>query len=324
MMRWLLFCALLLAAGSVRADELRPGYVEFTEQARGEWRLVWKAPVQPGVTAATQPVLPANCRLVGTPERALALRAVVMRAAARCSGGVNGRTIGLSNFAAAQSDALVRVQPLQSPLYVLRVTAEQPMAAIPQPAAGAQVASTYFLIGVDHIMFGFDHLLFVIALVLLLRGMGTIAIAVTAFTVAHSITLVGTTLGMMGLPGAPVEATIALSILFLAREIVVREPGAPRLSERMPWLVAFLFGLLHGFGFAGALGEIGLPQNDVALALLAFNLGVEAGQLAVVLVTAGLLAIARRWSQAFAMRVNYWAAYPIGITAGWWLIDRIV
>ena len=145
------------------------------------------------------------------------------------------------------------------------------------------------MIGIEHIVFGYDHLLFVVSLVLLLTGFRTIAIAVTAFTVAHSITLIGTTLGFLGLPQRPVEAIIALSIVFLAVEIVKKKDGEPRLSERVPWVVAFLFGLLHGFGFAGALKEIGLPESDVPTALLTFNLGVEAGQLLIVAATLGLL-----------------------------------
>ena len=136
---------------------------------------------------------------------------------------------------------------------------------------------------------GYDHLLFVVALVLLLSGFWTVVKAVTAFTVAHSLTLVGTTLGLIGLPQQPVESVIALSILFLAVEVAKRKPDEPRLSERAPWIVAFAFGLLHGFGFAGALKEIGLPESDVPTALLTFNLGVEAGQLAIVAATARLL-----------------------------------
>jgi hydrogenase/urease accessory protein HupE len=186
-------------------------------------------------------------------------------------------------------------------------------------------------LGVEHILLGVDHLLFVLALVILVRGWRRVAITVTAFTVAHSITLAAATLGYVHMPGPPVEATIALSIMLVAAEIVNARRGHSSLTARWPWLVAFAFGLLHGFGFAGALSEVGLPQHAIPLALLFFNLGVEVGQLAFV---AGVmtLAWAARWlaaqrlgpvytQQVFA-RVDVAAAYVIGVPAAYWLIDR--
>ena len=185
-----------------------------------------------------------------------------------------------------------------------------------------QVAKTYFVTGVDHILFGYDHLLFVVSLVLLLGGFWAIAKAVTAFTIAHSITLIGTTLGFLGLPQRPVESVIALSILFLAVEIIKKDPAKPRLSERIPWVVAFGFGLLHGFGFAGALNEIGLPENDVPTALITFNLGVEAGQLLIVALTATLLNLLRRYAATFAPIALKASTYAIGTIAAFWFIER--
>jgi hydrogenase/urease accessory protein HupE len=184
------------------------------------------------------------------------------------------------------------------------------------------VARTYLEIGVQHILFGYDHLLFVVALVLLLRGAWTVAKAVTAFTIAHSITLIGTTLGVLGLPQRPVEAVIALSIMFLAVEIAKQTPGAPRLSERIPWVVAFGFGLLHGFGFAGALQEIGLPETDVPTALATFNIGVELGQLLIVFATLGILAALRRAKDPWPAHAKRAATYAIGITASFWFLER--
>ena len=185
-----------------------------------------------------------------------------------------------------------------------------------------QVARTYFITGVEHILFGYDHLLFVVSLVLLLSGFWTIAKAVTAFTVAHSITLIGTTLGFLGLPQRPVESVIALSILFLAVEIVKRKPDEPRLSERIPWVVAFGFGLLHGFGFAGALNEIGLPESDVPTALLTFNLGVEAGQMVIVALSLAVLELLRRYSAVMVSPVLRFSAYAIGTISAFWFIER--
>ncbi len=318
---WALF-ALCCATTAAHADELRPGFVEFSQRDAQNWRLVWKAPMRSGVTPATQPVLPAGCSLTGEPVRAAAALAVVTTFEVRCTGDVAGKAIGLSSFAASQTDVLVRVAPLGRAVQAMRLTADAPMAVIEAKPDRLQVAKTYFVTGIDHILFGYDHLLFVVALVFLLSGLWTVAKAVTAFTIAHSITLIGTTLGFLGLPQRPVESVIALSILFLAVEIVKKNPGQPRLSERIPWVVAFGFGLLHGFGFAGALNEIGLPESDVPTALLTFNLGVEAGQLAIVLATAAMLALLRRFAAGLAPVAIRAATYGIGTISAYWFIER--
>jgi hydrogenase/urease accessory protein HupE len=207
-----------------------------------------------------------------------------------------------------------------------RLTAAAPTATIAAAPDTMQVLSDYLVIGAEHILFGWDHLLFVIALVLLVRGPWPVVKAATAFTVAHSLTLVATSLGYAGLPGRPVEALIALSIVFLALEalIVLREPERETFTRRFPWAVAFAFGLFHGFGFAGALADIGLPQGEVVTALLAFNLGVEAGQLLVIALTLALLAGLTRAlpkAEALAMRM---ATYAIGAVGSFWLIERVI
>jgi hydrogenase/urease accessory protein HupE len=193
------------------------------------------------------------------------------------------------------------------------------------------VAATYLRLGVEHILFGFDHLLFVLALVILVRGWRRVAVTVTAFTIAHSITLAAATLGFVNVPGPPVEAAIALSIMLVSVEILNARGGKPSLTARLPWLVAFSFGLLHGFGFAGALAEVGLPQHAIPVALLFFNLGVEIGQLAFVaaVLTAGGLfrtAMALRLEPAplrrTVNRLDVIAAYAIGTVAAFWLIER--
>ena len=171
---------------------------------------------------------------------------------------------------------------------------------------------------------GFDHLFFVLALVLLLKGGWLVAKTVTAFTLAHSLTLAGSTLGLLSLPSQPVEAVIALSIIFLAVEVVKSRPEDIRLSERFPWVVAFLFGLLHGFGFAGALAEIGLPQGDVPLALLTFNLGVEIGQLVIVAVALAILHGLRQFRSRCVHPAKTALSYGIGMIATYWFIERMV
>ena len=318
----LLFAILISLSTAASADEMRPGYLDFTQESETQWRLVWKAPAGNGITPGVSPVVPRGCTL-GTPSQRTVPRAVVTQWTVECDGAIIGQSIGLANYEASLVDVLLRVAPLDRPSQAIRLTPAEPMAEIAAQPDRWQVARTYFVIGVDHIVFGFDHLLFVLALVLLLKGGWTIAKTVTAFTVAHSITLVGVTLGFFGLPSQPVEAVIALSILFLAVEIVKRREGKPpRLSERIPWLVAFLFGLLHGFGFAGALAEIGLPEDETPMALLTFNLGVEAGQLAVVFLALGVLALVDRFAAMLSHPGRRVAAYAIGITASYWFIER--
>lgn len=321
---WLALATLFLIAHPARADELRPGYLEFTQKTEVDWTLIWKAPMRGGVTPSTQPILPKSCTVKGDPQRVLGEMAMISTFQIACAEPVAGLSIGLSNFSSAQTDVLVRVAPLNRSVQALRLTASEPTAEIAARPDAWQVARTYFVIGVEHIIFGYDHLLFVVALVLLLTGFRTIAIAVTAFTVAHSVTLIGTTLGFLGLPQRPVEAIIALSIVFLAVEIVKKRDGEPRLSERLPWVVAFLFGLLHGFGFAGALKEIGLPENDVPTALLTFNLGVEAGQLLIVTAVLGLLWGLQRSQPNWARPAIRVSSYAIGAIASMWLLERVL
>jgi len=222
------------------------------------------------------------------------------------------------------ADALLRYQSTNGITQAARLTPANPAAVIMQKADRWQVARTYFVTGVEHILMGYDHLLFVLCLVLLLNGAWRVAATVTAFTIAHSLTLVATTLELISVPGPPVEASIALSIVFLAVEILKRKPGELRLSERFPWVVAFLFGLLHGFGFAGALAEIGLPQGEVPMALLTFNLGVEAGQLVIVAVAMLVLWALRRFNALYAARAQIVSAYAIGSIAFMWLLQRVL
>jgi hydrogenase/urease accessory protein HupE len=183
------------------------------------------------------------------------------------------------------------------------------------PAAGG-----YFVLGVEHILFGIDHLLFVLALVLIVRGVGLLVKTITAFTIAHSITLALAALGVVNVPSAPVEAVIALSIVFVASEILRSRRGEIGLTERAPWLVAGAFGLLHGFGFAGALSEVGLPANDIPSALLFFNVGVEAGQMAFVGAALAVIALLRRIP--LPQRAPNLAPYAIGTVAMFWVIER--
>ena len=320
---WMALAAVLVLAGPAKADELRPGYLEITQQDGRHWHVTLKAPVKGGLAANATPAMPAYCTS-GPPVRHLEQGSLYSDWRYDCARPLVGAKVGLSGLDRSVSDALVRVAPLGRPVQAARLTSAAPMAEIVARAGSAQVAGTYFILGVTHILSGYDHLLFVLSLVLLLGGGWVVARTVTAFTIAHSITLAGATLGFLGVSQRPVEICIALSIVFLAVEVVKRDPAQPRLSERVPWVVAFLFGLLHGFGFAGALAEIGMPEGEVPVALLTFNLGVEAGQLAIVGVALGVLAVIGRVSVQGLAVFRRTAAYPIGSIAAFWMIARMV
>ena len=193
-----------------------------------------------------------------------------------------------------------------------------------EPGSRARVAGTYFGLGAEHILLGVDHLLFVLGLMLLVRGLGALVKTVSAFTVAHSVTLGASVLGYIPLDRAPIEAAIALSIVLLAREIVVADRGLVHLTHRKPWLVAFVFGLLHGLGFAGALGDIGLPATAIPLALLFFNLGVEAGQLVFVFALVALHRVLVRARLATSLpKLSPALGYALGALATLWFFERL-
>jgi len=322
-----------MLAQPVLADELRPSVVEMTQQdpdsSPGVWILEWKLPVtaRRGAAAAplARPVVPASCEIIGEPVRRASPLALLGRAQLQCDGALAGQSFGLSQLA-GNSDGIARYVPLDRAVQSFRLTAATPTASILAAPDRVQVLRDYFVIGAEHILFGWDHLLFVIALVLLVRSPWSVVKAATAFTIAHSITLVATSLGYTGLPSRPVEAMIALSIVFLAVEValVLRDPQRQTFTRRMPWLVAFGFGLFHGFGFAGALAEIGLPQGEIVAALLAFNIGVEAGQLLVIAALSGVLAAVTRWMPSMETPALRVATYGIGITGSFWLIERVV
>ena len=321
---FLLLPILLITMGGVSpaaADELKPGYLELTQTAPLSWRLVWKAPLKAGLAGVATPDLPPDC-VIAASHSALVGVVVATEGMVTCARPLTGREIGLNGLENTVSDVLVRIAPLGQPVQAARLTADQTHITVRAKPDRLNVARTYFVLGVEHILTGYDHLLFVVSLVLLLQTGWRIAKTVTSFTLAHSITLAGASLGFLGLPRAPVESTIALSIIFLAVEIVKSDGVHLRWSERYPWAVAFGFGLLHGFGFAGALAEIGLPPGETPVALLTFNLGVEAGQLIIVGATlCGMAAVARlARGQLRLARVS--AAYVIGALSSAWFIAR--
>lgn len=330
-----LFLALLVALIAVpaAADELRPSVIELREDEVGRYTLDWKLTVpasraSQGVDSApilAQPVIPESCSMEGEPLQSAAVLTLYGRANLICDGVLAGERFGLNELI-GRSDAIARFIPKDRQTQTFRLIAGQPTATILAQPSRFDVLRDYFIIGAEHILFGWDHLLFVIALVFLVRKSWAVIKAATAFTVAHSITLVATTLGYAGLPSRPVEALIALSIVFLAVEVatILRAPERQTLTRRFPWALAFGFGLFHGFGFAGALADIGLPQGEIATALLAFNLGVEAGQLLVIAALVALLALVARAAPQAETPALKLATYAIGTIGSFWLIERVV
>jgi hydrogenase/urease accessory protein HupE len=293
------------------------------ETQPGTYDVLWKVPARgEDLRLSLHVRFPADAR-DDAERRGLFLEgAHVERWRIRRPGGLGGQSVTIEGLSATQVDALVRVTDLGGVTQTRRATPDSPTVTIAAVTSRWQVTGTYLVLGVEHILLGIDHLLFVLALVLLVKGRRKLVTTITAFTIAHSITLALATLGFVQVPGSPVEACIALSIVFVATEIVRSGDGHPCLTERAPWVVALAFGLLHGLGFAGALSEAGLPQHAVPLALLFFNVGVEIGQLAFVLVVLGLVAAARR----VPIRAPAWGRrivpYAIGSLAMYWVIER--
>jgi hydrogenase/urease accessory protein HupE len=327
-LNWVRFAfSLLLACQAFMAcaDVFRPAYLELRETGAGRYDVLWKVPAQGGdMRLAATVRFPKDTVALANPSSVFSGGSHSQRWQIRREGGLVGQTIHVDGIAGGATDVIVRVERQDGTSQTERLLPERPTFVVAAPAGTGEVAWSYLRLGVEHILGGIDHLLFVLALLLIVHGKLRIFATVTAFTLAHSMTLVAATLGVVHVPGPPVEAIIALSIVFVASEVVHGLQGRPGLTARAPWLVAFTFGLLHGFGFAGALAEVGLPQRAIPVALLMFNVGVELGQLAFVgVVLAAGMALTR-------LRVSWprWAyyvpAYAIGSVAMVWTIERVV
>lgn len=318
-------CLSLVASGAA-ADYFRPAYLELTEHAGGIYDLRWKTPAQSEtVLMPIKPVFPDGAKISGSLVSSYAAGAVVMTGQVRVKGGLEGKTIRFDGLAETGNQALVRFIRLDGTEDLYKVAPTDPQVTIPGEPDSIGVSTRYAALGIEHIWFGFDHLLFVAALFMLVGSLRTLFWTITAFTVAHSITLALVTLDVIHVPVPPVEAFIALSIVFVAVEVVRQSQGHSTLASRKPWLVAFTFGLLHGLGFASALAEIGLPQNNVPLALLFFNVGVEIGQILFVSLLLLVWELARRLARpAQLSAARLVSCYGIGGLASYWLLDRIL
>ncbi|MGH8767037.1 MAG: HupE/UreJ family protein [Burkholderiales bacterium] len=309
------------------AHEVRPAYLELRQSGLETYDVLWKVPGRgEDLRLALYVEFPADTVELTPPRASFVNNAFFERWSVKRAGGLGGGAIRIAGLNATLTNALVRLERLDGAVQIARLTPASPSFVVGTSPDKLQVAVTYVRLGIEHILGGYDHMLFVFALILIVRGGKKLVWTVTAFTLAHSITLALATLGMVQVPGPPVEATIALSILLLATEIVRLERGQGSLTARWPWVVAFAFGLLHGFGFAGALSEIGLPHGEIPLALAAFNVGVELGQLAFIAGVFAVRSLARRIElPALVGRVAKPAAsYAIGTLAAFWFFERLL
>jgi hydrogenase/urease accessory protein HupE len=318
-------CCLSIAIGQVRADEFRPAYLQLREAGIDTYDVTWKVPARGSDERLGLYVrFPEGAVNLVEPRGVLSGSSHVERWRVRQPGGLNGREISIEGLKESSAEVLVRIESADGRAQVTRLLPSRPSFTVALAAGTLAVAQTYALLGIEHILLGLDHLLFVFALLVIVRGGRRIVLTITAFTLAHSITLAAATFGWLSLPPPPVEAVIALSIAFLAREIVVGWRGHESLTARKPWLVAFVFGLLHGLGFAGALAEIGLPERAIPLALLCFNVGVEMGQLLFVTAVLGLAVALKRWLVRWRPALKWLPPYAIGAVASYWLIARVL
>jgi len=322
-MRRIIVAFLLLVILPVNAHELRPAFLELYEDKAGEFDVLWKTPMRGEMRLALEPEFSGNNVQLTPVTTRLTKGAAVQTWQIKTIDPLRGQLIHIAGLEATMTDTLVRAQFADGTSWTQRLTPSHPAAVIPVQQGGITVAGVYFKLGVDHILFGIDHLLFVLALLFIARGTWRLVKTVTAFTVAHSITLALATLGFVHVPSAPVEAVIALSIVFVAMEIIRGLEGHHGIAANAPWVVALVFGLLHGFGFAGALSEIGLPVNHIPLALLFFNIGVEAGQLLFIAFMLGLVGVLHRIRISFPRWLELVPPYAIGSVAMFWVIQRI-
>lgn len=321
----LLYLVLLaFIAPELPAHEVRPAYLELRQSGAETYDILWKVPGRgENMRLGLYVELPAGCTNVSEPRASMANNAFSERWQVKCAGGLNGGTIHIAGLSTTMTDVLVRLERLDGSTQVTRLTPSAPSFVVVAAPNALGVARTYTVLGIEHILSGVDHLLFVLALLIITAGGWRVVKTVTAFTVSHSITLTLATLGYIHVPQQPVEAVIALSIVFVASEIVHARAGRTGLTARAPWIVAFTFGLMHGVGFASGLSDAGLPVGHIPTALLFFSIGVETGHFLFIGTVLALIAVARRVKLPASRWAHVVPPYAIGSLAMFWVIQRI-
>jgi hypothetical protein len=320
----LLFAALVPA----RADEFKPAYLQLTQLNQDTYDVLWKIPaIDEATTLKVKPQFPDGTEVLTTARSTFSRGVTVQRWRIRVPGGLDGRAVIFSQLSETRIDVLARLVRMDGSVQLARILPVSPR-FVAKPSPGSlEVVTTYTVLGIEHVLTGFDHLLYVLGMLILVGGWRRIVLTMSAFTATHSLTLTAAALGWVHVPQPPVEACIALSILFVAREIVRVHRGRPGITARWPWVVSFTFGLMHGFGFAGALAEVGLPQSSIPMALLFFNVGVEIGQLMFVGAVLTVIAVGWRAAQRLRWSQPAWlwrlAPYAIGGLASFWLVERV-
>lgn len=317
--------ALIAVAYSANAHESRPAYLQLKQTGPDTFDLTWKVPaIGENLRLGIYVKLPESAEKITEPHGMFLGGAYVERWKFREPGALTGSVIQIDGLRHTLTDVLVRIERLDGTTQVARLIPESPSMTVSASPSQWQVASTYFWIGVEHILLGFDHLLFVLGLLLLFDTRRAMFKTITAFTIAHSITLALSVFSVIRVPEAPLNCMIALSILFLGPEVVRKWRGQTSLTIRHPWMVAFAFGLLHGIGFASGLTITGLPQRDIPSALLFFNVGVEAGQIAFVCLAVWVASSLRTLDLDRAWWVKRIPAYAVGALGAFWSIERLL
>lgn len=311
-----------------RADEFKPAYLQVTQVDHDTYDVLWKIPaVDEATTLKVKPRFPDGTEALTTVRSTFSRGVTVQRWRIRVPRGLDGQAVIFSQLSETRIDVLARLVRLDGSVQLERILPVSPR-FVAKPSPGSlEVVTTYTVLGIEHILTGFDHLLYVFGMLILVGGWRRIVVTMSAFTATHSLTLTAAALGWVHVPPPPVEACIALSILFVAREIVQVHRGRSGITARWPWVVSFTFGLMHGFGFAGALAEVGLPQKSIPTALLFFNVGVEIGQLLFVGAVLAVIAVGGRAAQRLRWSQPAWlwrfAPYAIGGLASFWLVERV-
>ena len=307
------------------ADEIKLSYLEIKEIKSQHYSVLLKLASKDNQKLPIKMLMPKECSLTLPKTSHLLNNTYLDRWQMRCNEGLEDKTLFIEGLKSTGTDLLLRLELLSGVSHSKLFNPSKSSYRVPKDASSWQIVQTYTWLGITHILLGFDHLLFVFALLLIVKNMRRLLWTITAFTLAHSLTMVVATLGIVHLPSAPVEAIIALSILFLAMEIIHEKQGKIGLTSRYPWIIAFIFGLLHGFGFAGALAEIGLPQQAITLALIFFNIGVELGQLMFVATIVFIVVMLQRLrTPALLNKLQTTVVYMIGGISAFWLIERIL